>query len=365
MPTYSLPKNLDNRFLNLLGIKDSIKEILSDQKTDSFSKIDKLDKLFEQAVLNRATEQHLTKNLISQKNRDILVSEAIIRPTGLLDPKIILKPVKDQVDDILEQIRQRVSKGQRVLVTTLTKRFAEELDLYLKQLSIKSAYIHSDVDTLERLDILADLRRGQYDVLIGINLLREGLDLPEVSLVAIFDADKEGFLRSRTSLVQIIGRAARHVEGTVIMYADTITGSMKLAISETERRRSIQETFNNQHGIIPKSTIRKLETISDKVRENKEAENEGVDSKQDEWSFENKNARGGKYLNRSGGKSTNRQKYDPGKQLYADFEQQKQIELQTIKATKMSRDDLLAELELAVDQMNFEKAAAIRDLLKS
>jgi excinuclease ABC subunit B len=163
-----------------------------------------------------------------------------------LDPLIILKPVENQVEDVLEQVRQRIIKNQRVLITTLTKKFAEELDLYFKQINIKSAYIHSDVETLDRLDILSDLRRGRYDVLIGINLLREGLDLPEVSLVAIFDADKEGFLRSRSSLVQIVGRAARHSEGTVIMYGDKITDSMRNAIDETSRRRDLQIQYNLQ-----------------------------------------------------------------------------------------------------------------------
>ncbi|NJL96227.1 excinuclease ABC subunit UvrB [Candidatus Gracilibacteria bacterium] len=175
-----------------------------------------------------------------------IISKAIIRPTGLLDPLIRLKPVKDQVDDVLEQVRHRVENGQRVLITTLTKKFAEELDLYFKQINVKSAYIHSDVETLDRLDILSDLRRGKYDVLIGINLLREGLDLPEVSLVAIFDADKEGFLRSKRSLIQIIGRAARHVNGEVIMYADKVTDSMKNAIEETEKRREIQQAYNQK-----------------------------------------------------------------------------------------------------------------------
>lgn len=167
------------------------------------------------------------------------VVEQVIRPTGLVDPEIEVKATENQVDDLIEQIRQRTAKGQRVLVTTLTKKLAERLTQYLQELDIKVAYLHSDIDTLERLDILRDLRAGVYDVLVGINLLREGLDLPEVSLVAILDADKEGFLRSATSLIQTIGRAARHVEGKVIMYADTITGSMRKAINETNRRRKI------------------------------------------------------------------------------------------------------------------------------
>lgn len=179
--------------------------------------------------------------------------QQIIRPTGLLDPQINVRKTEGQVDDLIAEIRERTARQQRVLVTTLTKRMAEDLTTYLQELGIKTAYIHSDVDTLERGDILRSLRTGEFDVLVGINLLREGLDLPEVSLVAIMDADKEGFLRSEQSLIQTIGRAARHVEGTVIMYADRVTRSMEAAIRETDRRREIQQKYNEEHNITPRS----------------------------------------------------------------------------------------------------------------
>ena len=185
--------------------------------------------------------------------------QQVIRPTGLLDPPIKVRPVDGQIDDLLAEIRDTVAKHQRVLVTTLTKRMSEDLTDYLKELNIKVAYLHSDVDTLERTDILRDLRLGVYDVLVGINLLREGLDLPEVSLVAILDADKEGFLRSRQALIQTVGRAARHEQGRVIMYADHVTDSMRQTIEETGRRREIQEAYNKEHGIKPKGIKRAVE----------------------------------------------------------------------------------------------------------
>ena len=196
-----------------------------------------------------------------------VVVEQIIRPTGLIDPPIEVRPVKGQVDDLLQEIRGRVAQGERVLVTTLTKRMAEDLTQYYQELGVRVRYLHSDIDTLERVEILRDLRRGEFDVLVGINLLREGLDLPEVSLVAILDADKEGFLRSAGSLIQTSGRAARNVNGKVIMYADSETNSMRIAISETSRRRAIQSAYNEEHHITPQSIVRAIDAVMSSVYE--------------------------------------------------------------------------------------------------
>ena len=195
-----------------------------------------------------------------------VTAEQVIRPTGLVDPFIEVKPVTGQIDDLLDQIDTRVKKGERILVTTLTKRMSEELSDYLKESGIRTQYLHSEIDTLERSEILRDLRMGVYDVLVGINLLREGLDLPEVSLVAILDADKEGFLRSRTSLIQTIGRASRHIDGKVIMYADKMTDSMKNAIEETDRRRLIQQSYNEENGITPQGIRKTIRDITERVK---------------------------------------------------------------------------------------------------
>jgi excinuclease ABC subunit B len=237
---FRLPSALDNRPLNFSEFKERVNQVIYVSATPSPYEIEKSDGV---------------------------VTEQIIRPTGLADPAVEVREAKNQVDDLLEEIRNRVKSGDRVLITTLTKRMAEDLTEYYRDLSIRVRYLHSDIDTLERIRIVRDLRLGKFDVLIGINLLREGLDLPEVSLVAVLDADKEGYLRSETSLIQIFGRAARNIRGKVILYADRITHSMSQAISETERRRSIQEKYNEENGITPKSIEKGITDILSTIYE--------------------------------------------------------------------------------------------------
>ncbi len=249
------------------------------------------------------------------------IVEQLIRPTGLIDPEISVRPTKGQIDDLLAEIRNRVTKGQRVLVTTLTKKMAEDLADYMQELNIKVHYLHSEIDTIERIEILRDLRLGVYDVVVGINLLREGLDLPEVSLVAILDADKEGFLRSEGSLVQMIGRAARHVEGSVIMYADKTTRSMQRAIDETNRRRTLQVAYNERHNITPRGIKKEVKALTERIKAMS-----GVDEKE------------------AAGKTT--------AAVLATLPRDEAVRL--IK-------DLESQMRNAAKQLDFEKAAQLRD----
>ncbi|CAN5666628.1 excinuclease ABC subunit UvrB [soil metagenome] len=218
------------------------------------------DNMLDQVIYVSATPGPLEREVAHR------IVEQVIRPTGLIDPAISVRPTTGQIDDLLDEIHARVARNERVLVTTLTKRMAEDLADYLKEMGVRTHYLHSEVDTLERIEILRDLRLGVYDVLVGINLLREGLDLPEVSLVAILDADKEGFLRSEGSLIQTVGRAARHVDGLVVMYADTMTRSMNAAIDETYRRRAIQIAHNQEHGITPRGIVKEIRDLTDRLR---------------------------------------------------------------------------------------------------
>jgi excinuclease ABC subunit B len=234
---FRLPSALDNRPLTFKEFEEHMGQVIYTSATPGPYEMERADQVVEQ----------------------------IIRPTGLVDPEVEVRPVEGQVDDLIAEIYQRVERGERTLVTTLTKRMAEKLSDYLMELGIKVHYLHSEIDTLERVGILRDLRLGVFDVVVGINLLREGLDLPEVSLVAILDADKEGFLRSETALIQTIGRAARHVNGKVIMYADKITDAMREAIDETNRRRAKQVAYNQEHGIEPVSIVKAVRDLTDQM----------------------------------------------------------------------------------------------------
>ena len=247
---FRLPSALDNRPLNFEEFESKIDQMLFVSATPS----------------------------VYEQEHELLRTEQIIRPTGLLDPEIFVRPVEGQIDDLIGEVNKEVARGNKILVTTLTKRMAEDLTDYMREVGIRVKYLHSDIDTLERAEIIRDMRLNVFDVLVGINLLREGLDIPEISLVAILDADKEGFLRSETSLIQTIGRAARNAEGHVIMYADNMTDSMKHAIEETERRRKIQQRYNEEHGITP-TTIKKA--VRDLIAISKAAEEKSKDMEKD------------------------------------------------------------------------------------
>ncbi len=274
------------------------------------------------------------------------VAEQIIRPTGLLDPSIEIRPIKGQMDDLLGEIHNRAAKNERVLVTTLTKKMAEDLTEFLKEMSVRVRYLHSDIVTIERAEIIRDLRAGVFDVLVGINLLREGLDMPEVSLVAILDADKEGFLRSDTAMIQTIGRAARNVNGHVIMYADRVTGSMQRAIDETDRRRAVQEAYNIEHHITPKSVTKDVKELIEltKIEEDMVIDGKGLSPKKEK----KKSAAAG---------------MDHGHETYAQ-------DVATIKVAEITAEELYNKIEeldrqmkAAAKQLEFEKAAKLRDQL--
>ena len=274
------------------------------------------------------------------------VAEQIIRPTGLLDPSIEIRPIKGQMDDLLGEIHKRAAKNERVLVTTLTKKMAEDLTEFLKEMGVRVRYLHSDIVTIERAEIIRDLRAGVFDVLVGINLLREGLDMPEVSLVAILDADKEGFLRSDTAMIQTIGRAARNVNGHVIMYADRVTGSMQRAIDETDRRRAVQEAYNIEHHITPKSVSKDVKELIEltKIEEDMVTDGKGLSPKK-------------------GKKKSSTDGIDHGHEAYAQDAAATKVAEITAEELYNKIEELDRQMKAAAKQLEFEKAAKLRDQL--
>ena len=318
---FRLPSAMDNRPLNFAEFSRLVNKVIYVSATPAAFEFRqsgvRTAKIKIAALEKELVDYHDLLKKIGDK--DSAVAEQLIRPTGLLDPEVEVKPSQYQIDDLLKEIKKRTAKKQRTLVTTLTKRLAEDLTDYLSDLGIKVQYLHSEVQTFERLDILRDLRLGKFDVLVGINLLREGLDLPEVSLVAVLDADKEGFLRSETSLMQIMGRASRHLEGKVIMYADQLTGSMKRAIAETQRRRKIQEEYNIKYNITPRS-------IKKEIKEGQLKGREKMD-------------------------------WQKKKELVKSFRSLPKDEVNFVIK------DLEAQMELAAENLEFEKAAELRDLV--
>ena len=274
------------------------------------------------------------------------VAEQIIRPTGLLDPSIEIRPIKGQMDDLLGEIHKRAAKNERVLVTTLTKKMAEDLTEFLKEMGVRVRYLHSDIVTIERAEIIRDLRAGVFDVLVGINLLREGLDMPEVSLVAILDADKEGFLRSDTAMIQTIGRAARNVNGHVIMYADRVTGSMQRAMDETDRRRAVQEAYNIEHHITPKSVSKDVKELIEltKIEEDMVTDGKGLSPKK-------------------GKKKSSAAGMDHGHELYAQDADATKVAEITAEELYNKIEELDRQMKAAAKQLEFEKAAKLRDQL--
>jgi excinuclease ABC subunit B len=314
---FRLPSALDNRPLKFEEFMRRIPNFIAASATPN------------EWEMSMSASEAKRGGLLSSKASKNGIVELLVRPTGIPDPLVEIRPVKNQIADVIEEIKKTTAKKQRTLVTTLTKRTAEDLSAYLNEQGLKVQYLHSDVKTLDRTDILDDLRSGKYDVLVGINLLREGLDLPEVTLVAILDADKEGFLRSDVTLIQTMGRAARHIEGHVIMYADHITGSMERALSEVKRRREYQIAYNKKHNITPT-------TIQKKIREKIVDRSEKATPS---WVF-------------------------GGKEPVFDSLPHLEVDAMTPMEKKRLIKNLTKEMRLAAQDLNFELAAEIRDKVK-